>query len=246
VSIDFDPTSASLRLDAEAFITLVELPSDVVDACDASFDRLVAAGAVLDGVPHPALRPALAAVSGSLASLQVLVAGTDDVRLHHGWLSNASALLTDLGDGTYDFATTGGEFVPESVARLTHLRPRPRLGAGSAVVDEAVLDDLASSTAATREAGAETLAGLAAPWPSVAAAVRAGAWQLSLVDVSFAAAGRTIARRLAWVDTEGGMLRVEVDERGPVLVPATTSDVWRAVVAVLPEELDPGAVVRSA
>ena len=252
MSIDFDAARATLRLDVDAFITLTELSSEPGDSgdpggtLDSSVDRLVDAGAVLDGAPHPALRRALAAVSGSLASLQVLVACPRDVRLHHGWLCGDAALLTDLGDGTYDFAAVDGEFVPESIARATHLGPRPRLADGSAVVDEAVLDDLASNAGAARDVGAETLADVLAPWPAAAAAVRAGSWHLSVVDVSFADAGRTVARRLAWVDTDAGTLRVEADEHGPVLVPAAPTELWHAVVAILPDELDPGAVARSA
>lgn len=246
MSVEFDPTSGILRLDAEAFITLAELSSDAVDPCDTTLGRLVDAGAVLDGAPHPLLRQAVAAVAGSIASLQVLVAGPDDVRLHHGYLSDDVALLTDLGDGTYDFAAVGAEFVPESIARITRIAPRPRLSAGSAAVDEAVLDDLASSSSAARAFGVEALAELLTPWPGAAAAVRAGSWHLALVDVTFVDDSRTVARRLAWFDTDAGLLRVEADEHGPVLVPVATTELWRAVVAVLPDDLDPRAVARSA
>ncbi|MFM6851089.1 MAG: hypothetical protein ACKOVB_18520 [Terrabacter sp.] len=249
MSVEFDSSSGTLRLDAEAFITLAELSSQAVDSCDSTTARLVDAGAVLDGLPHPLLRQALAAVAGSVASLQVLVAGPEDVRLHHGWLSGDAALLTDLGDGTYDFACVSTEFVPEAIARLTGVGPRPRLGADSVVVDEAVLDDLASSSSRARAAGVDSLAGLLAPWPDAAAAVRAGGWHLALVDVAFVDEGRTVARRLAWLDTEAGMLRVEADDHGPVLVPVAGTQLWRAVVAVLPDDLDdlgPRSVARSA
>ena len=150
MSVEFDAANGTLRLDAEAFITLAELSSDAVDSCDTTLGRLVDVGAVTAGVPHPLLRPGLAAVAGSVATLQVLVAGPEDVRLHHGWLAGDAALLTDLGDGTYDFASVSAEFVPEAIARVTLVGPRPRLGSGSAVVDEAVLDDLASSSSTAR------------------------------------------------------------------------------------------------
>lgn len=249
MSVVFDAANGTLRLDAEAFITLAELSSYAVDSCDTTLGRLVDAGAVTAGVPHPLLRPGLAAVAGSLASLQVLVAGPEDVRLHHGWLAGAAALLTDLGDGTYDFASVSGEFVPEAIARVTLVGPRPRLGSGSVIVDEAVLDDLASSSAAARAAGVEALAGLLAPWPAAAAAVHAGGWRLALVDIAFVEAGRTVARRLAWLDTDAGMLRIEANDHGLVLVPVAGTELWRAVVAVLPDDLDgldPGSVARSA
>ena len=249
MSVDFDAANGTLRLDAEAFITLAELSSDSVDPCDTTLGRLVDAGAVIAGMPHPLLRPGLAAVAGSVASLQVLVAGPQDVRLHHGWLSSGAALLTDLGDSTYDFASVSAEFVPEAIARVTFVGPRPRLDDGSVVIDEAVLDDLASSSAPARASGVEALAGLLAGWPTAAAAVRAGCWHLALVDVAFVEARRTVARRLAWLDTDAGMLRIEADEHGPVLVPVGGTELWRAVVAVLPDDLDdldPGSVARSA
>ena len=249
MSVDFDPSNGALRLDAEAFITLVEHSGDAVDPGDTTTTRLVEAGAVIAGMPHPLLRRRLAAVAGSLASLQVLVAGPEDVRLHHGWLSGDAALLTDLGDGTYDFASVSAESVPEAVARFTCVGPRPRLGAGTAVVDEGVLDDLASSSPPARAAGVDALADLLATWPGAAAAVRSGGWHLALVDVSFVDDGRTVARRLAWLDTDAGMLRVEADDQGPVLVPVAGTELWRAVVAVLPDDLDgldPGSVARSA
>ena len=246
MSVDFDPAAGTLRLDAEAFITLAELSSEFIDPCDTTLGRLVDAGAVQDGVAHPILRPGLATVAGSVASLQVLVAAPEDVRLHHGWLSDDAALLTDLGDGTYDFATVGAEFVPEAVSRVTRVGPRPRLSAGSVVVDESVLDDLASSSPTARASGVEALARLLSPWPTAAAAVRAGGWHLALVDVAFVDDGRTVARRLAWLDTDAGMLRVEADEHGPVLVPVATTELWRAVVAVLPDDVDPESAARSA
>jgi hypothetical protein len=250
MSVTFDATTSTLRLDADAFITLVEYATDPDGACEDVVERLSDAGAVIDGSPHPVLRNALAAVTTSLGSLQVLVTGPDGVRLHQAWVAFVSALLTDLADGTYDFAAVSTEFVPTCIARLTGLQARPRLDPASAVVDERLLDDLASNSPEARAAGSEALADLLAPWPQACAAVRAGRWQLSVVDIAFQARDRTVVRRLAWVDVDAGLLRVEADEHGPTLVPVTSTAVWRAIVSILPTDAetgsDTGPVARSA
>jgi hypothetical protein len=238
VSVTFDAATARLRLDADAFITLVEYATDPEGACDDVVERLSGAGAVADGAPHPVLRNALAAVTSSRGSLQVLVTGPDGVRLHQAWVAFVSAMLTDLADGTYDFAAVSTEFVPTTIAQLTGLQGRPRLDAASAVVDESLLDDLASNSASARADGGEALADLLAPWPRVSAAVRAGHWRLSVVDIAFQARERTVVRRLAWVDTDAGLLRVEADEHGPALVPTTSTALWRAIVSILPADAE--------
>ena len=246
MSVLFDPDSEVLRLDADAFITLAEYATDPAGACEEVVERLATAGAVADGRPHPVLRDALAAVTSPLASLQVLVSGPDGVRLHQGWLAGQCAMLTDLGDGTYDFVAVGTEFAPTSIARLTVLRARPRLDHGAAVIDEYLLDDLASNSEHTRAAAAEALADLLAPWPTASGAMRAGGWGLSVVDVTHPASGRTVASRLAWVDTDAGTLRVETDGRDLLLAPTTTTEIWRSVVSILPTDHESEAGERSA
>src|SRR4051794_24209554 len=234
MSVTFDAASAELRLDADAFITLVEYATDPDNACEDGVDRLLRAGAITAGAPHPVLRNGLAAVTGSLGSLQVLVTCPDGVRLHQAWVARVSAVLTDLTDGTYDFAAVNTEFVPTSIAHLTGLQARPSLVETSAVLDELLLDDLASNSARARTDGGEALADLLAPWPAAVDAVRAGGWRLCVVDIAFPARHRTVVRRLAWVDTDAGGLRVEADDHGPGLVPTSSTALWRARGAVPP------------
>lgn len=246
MSVTFDATTGHLRLDADAFIGLVEYATDPDSACDDVVARLSDAGAVVGGAPHPVLRNALAAVTCSLGSLQVLVTGPRGVLLHQAWVAFVSAMLTDQADGTYDFAAVSTDFVPTAIARQTRLRARPVLAPGSVAVDEALLDDLASNASSARDDGSEALARLLVPWPDAEAAVRAGRWRLSVVDIAFPARGQTVVRRLAWVDAEAGLLRVEADEQGPCLVPTTSTALWRAVVGILPTDTDLGSVPRSA
>lgn len=246
MSVEFDAATGDLRLDAEAFIGLVEYAGEPEAVCDEVVARLHRAGAVSHGLPHPLLRNGLAAVTSSLGSLQVLCSAPRGVTLHQAWVAFVSAVLTDLRDGTYDFAAVSTDFLPTQIARLTGLAPRPRLDVAEAAVDEALLDALSADQAHTRVAGSLTLADTLAPWPAAAAAVRAGRWHLAVVDVAFAAPTGTVVRRLAWVDTDAGVLRVEADDRGPVLVPTTSTALWEAVVALLLTDAETASLPRSA
>ncbi|MEW1951859.1 hypothetical protein [Terrabacter sp. NPDC080008] len=246
MSVVFDATTGHLQLDPEAFVGLVDYAGDPGSVGDEVLARLRSAGAVVGGAPHPRLQGALAAVANSLGSLQVLRSDTVEVSLHQSWVAFVSAMLTDLGDGTYAFAAVGTDFLPAEVARFTGLSPRPLLADAEAVVDESLLDALSAGAAPTRAAGSATLADALAPWPAAAAAVRAGRWSLAVVDVAFPAPTGTVVRRLAWVDTEAGLLRVEVDDRGPVLVPTTSTALWEAVVALLPTDAETGLLPRTA
>lgn len=246
MSVAFDPTTGHLRLDPEAFVGLVDYATDPGCVGDEVVSRLREAGAVLDGAPHPVLQGALAAVTSSHGSLQVLRSDSTHVSLHQTWVAFVSAMLSDLGDGTYDFSAVSTDFLPSEVARFTGLAPRPRLEVAEAQVDEALLDALSAASGHTRVAGSVVLADALAPWPAAAAAARAGRWCLAVVDVAFHTGEGTVVRRLAWVDTEAGMLRVEADDRGPVLVPTTSTALWEAVVALLPTDAETGALPRSA
>jgi hypothetical protein len=133
-----------LRLDAESFIALAEHLSNPRPGGDPAACALANAGVLVDGQPHASLRAGLAAVANPLASLQVLVTGQGGVQLHQGWLSILSAVLADVGDGTFDFIGLGTEFVPTAVARMTRLRFRPSVEDAVSRVDESVLDDLSA------------------------------------------------------------------------------------------------------
>ncbi|WP_374971422.1 hypothetical protein [Terrabacter sp. BE26] len=246
MSVVFDATTGHLQLDPEAFIGLVDYATEPEGVCDGVVARLHRAGAVSDGRPHPRLRNALAAVTSSLGSLQVLVSTPGSVTLHQCWVAFVSALLSDLGDGTYQFAAVSTDFLPTEVAQRTGLGPRPRLEPSGVSVDESLLDALSAGSGRTRVAGGVALAEALAPWPAAATAIRAGRWSLAVADVAFPTASGTVVRRLAWIDTEAGLLRVEADDRGPVLVPTTATALWGAVVALLPTDAETGVLPRSA
>lgn len=70
--------------------------------------------------------------------------------------------------------------------------------------------------------------------------------RLSVVDIAFQARQRTVVRRLAWVDVDAGLLRVEADEHGPTLVPTTSTALWRAIVSILPTDAETDTEAQSA
>ncbi len=253
----FDAASGRVRLDATTFEALCResdspSPTGTAPASDvATIADLQSSGALVDGDVHEALRPALAAVQRPIAMLHLVVTGAAGHQLHQGWLSVVSALLADLGDGLYDFAAVGTEFVPTLVARMTRLGLRPHLPRESATVTEAVLDGLAAHEAAPRAAAAQALVSTtASAWPEWSAAASAGDWRFWVVDVTWpkpagGTASESSGRRLAVLDTSAGLLRVDVDDSGPRLVAVTPTEVWRLLSGILPgdDDLSPRLVV---
>lgn len=176
----FDVASGRVRLDPTTFEALCRQadppsgPGGALASDSVALAALQRSGALVDGAVHEALRPALAAVTRSIASLQLVVTGSAGYQLHQGWLSVVSAVLADVGDGSYDFAALGTEFVPTLMARMTRLGLRPHLEPASVAVTEAVLDGLASHEADPRAEAAQAIVALTASvWPTWAA-IRAG------------------------------------------------------------------------
>ena len=253
MTIQFDPTVGRVRLDPRAFEALVDL--------EASADRsaaadLSAAGVLVDGRPHRVLSPGLAAVTRPLARLEAVVSSHQGLLVHLGWMSVLSAVLADVGDGTYDFAGVATEFVPTTIARLVRLRPRPRLGPGTVTVTAELLDALIDSDDDRRARAADDLASVLAPrWDEPAELVRAGAWCFWTAEVSWAPPGRPVrsdadlvSRRFCMLDTAAGMLGLESSADTSAgdrltLVPTTPTDIWFLLSSILPSDADLG--VRS-
>jgi len=250
VTIQFDPTVGRVRLDPRAFEALVDL--------EASADRsaaadLSAAGVLVDGRPHRVLAPGLAAVTRPLARLEAVVSSRQGLLVHQGWMSVLSAVLADVGDGTYDFVGVATEFVPTTIARLVRLRPRPRLGTGTVPVTADLLDALIDPDDDRRARAADDLASVMAPsWDEPAELVRAGAWCFWTAEVSWAPPGRPVrsdadlvSRRFCMLDTAAGILGLESSASTSTgdrltLVPTTPTDIWFLLSSILPSDADLG------
>jgi hypothetical protein len=253
VTVQFDATVGRVRLDPTTFEALVDLGSAANGDSDGMLADLTAAGVLVDGRAHEVLAPGLAAVTRPLAQLETVVASRQDLLVHQGWMSVLSAVLADVGDGTYDFAGVATEFVPTTIARLVRLRPRPRLAPGSASVTSDLLDGLVDPDDGRRVRAAHDLASALAPhWDEAAELVRAGAWCFWSADVSWAPPGRAVrsdddlvSRRVSVLDTTAGMLALEGSTGAPghdrlSLTPTTPTDVWYLLSSILPSDADLG------
>ncbi|MGO4601881.1 hypothetical protein [Terrabacter sp. 2YAF2] len=256
MTIQFDPTVGRVRLDPRAFDALVDLEASADRSTGADRSAaadLSAAGVLVDGRPHQVLAPGLAAVTRPLARLEAVVSSRQGLLVHQGWMSVLSAVLADVGDGTYDFAGVATEFVPTTIARLVRLRPRPRLDPGTVTVTPELLDALIDPEDHRRARAADDLASVLTPrWGEPAELVRAGAWCFWTAEVSWAPPGRPVrsdadlvSRRVCVLDTAAGMLALEsaadtsTDDR-LTLVPTTPTDIWFLLSGILPSDAELG------
>ncbi len=243
-TLEFDAATARLRADADTFFALVDHVGRSGGA--AATTPFAASGVAVEGRAHPSVRAGLGTVEEPCARLEVEVSTPHGTRLHEGWLDRVSALLLDRGDGTHDFVEVDAEFLAVTLVRLTDLQSRPRLeGRGGPVHAEAV-DALLASDPRTRAAAAAELADAASTWPGVAAALRSGQWQVCGLDVAHAVGPTTATRRVAWLDTPAGLLRLDADAEGPFLAGTSAGQVWRSVVGALPTDVGLDLLPRSA
>jgi hypothetical protein len=125
--VHFDAETATLRLDRETFAALVaHAARPTGDA--AHLADLREAGAVRDDQYHPALEQGLDAVLNPVCRLEVRVADAHGREDHgDGWVAGlAAGFLLPAQGRLCDFAVLHPSFVPERLARIVGLGPRPR------------------------------------------------------------------------------------------------------------------------
>jgi hypothetical protein len=225
-AVVFERASASAELaDAELDALVAGTPTD----------GLRAAGLVgADGV-DPALAPAVAAVTDPLAA----VAFERDGAQARIWVApRASAIVMPAGPGRRRLVGVPTRFVPDAVARLAELGPRPRH-------DPPVRLRFAPGALATLLAGRTFAAPLAGGPAENAAAERLAAglrghWRAEARWRPSAASPGV--RAVEVVDTEDGLWHVVPDGPEVELWPSTPTHVFRQLAALLPRdaELDRG------
>jgi hypothetical protein len=131
-AVAFDERTGRLRLDQPTFDHLVAWAEHVEDEPGPDLDALREAGAVRPGAAHPALARGLLTVTEPVCRLRLQLSDERGrVRAGDGWIrADAASLLLDLPGGMRDFVTVHPAFVPEAVARLVRLGPRPRARSG--------------------------------------------------------------------------------------------------------------------
>lgn len=237
--IEFDPATGRLRLTAAEFEQLVHhsAPGSSHPA------DLVAAGALTDDGPHPLLAAGLAAVRTPLCRILVQVVGDAGSHLHQGWVSlQAAAFLLRVREDRYDFLTTGPDFTPAAIARVLRLGPRgvppgPPLSSPTSLLEALFADD--------RSTRREAIAELTEQEESDAASERR--WQASRVVVGWTGPdGDPAGRDLTMVRTARGTRVTEFPDPAADVVlwaPVTSSELWRAIVGLLPDDAEVAAPV---
>lgn len=238
--VHFDPETATLRLDRETFAGLVAHAAQPTGDA-AHLAELRDAGVFRDGHYHPALEQGLDTVLNPVCRLDVRIADVHGREAHiQGWVAgHAAAFLLPTQEKLCDFVVVHPSFVPDRLARIVTLGPRPRaptttpLRLGAELLDELTAPDPERRTAALQSTldGAPTEASAAAH----ALAVRLRArWEV--VARWLPAPNSSGQRAMHVLDTEAGLWAVEPAADGLMVWPTTPTAVWRLLVTLLPRD----------
>jgi hypothetical protein len=242
--VRFDAETATLRLDRETFAAVVTHAAQPTDDA-AHLGALREAGALRDGRYHPALEQGLDAVLNPVCRLEVRVAdvhGREDQC--DGWVAGRAAGFLLPAQGEFcEFVVLHPSFVPEQLARIVGLGPRPRVPAVRPVELGTELLDQLTELDSGRRAGALQQVLEQSPddaW-AVARALAAGfraRWEV--VVRWLPASGSTGQRALHVIDTETTLWAVEPGGTGLLVGPTTATAVWRLLVTLLPRDQELG------
>jgi hypothetical protein len=238
--VRFDPETATLRLDRETFAALVAHAAQPTGDA-AHLVELREAGALRDGQYHPALEAGLDAVLNPVCRLEVRAADVHGREDHcDGWVAgHAAGLLLPAQGESWEFVVLHPSFVPEGLARIVGLGPRPRTPtAGPLELETELLDELTASDPG-RRAGALQLVPGNGPDDArtTARALASGLrsrWEVAVRWLP--APGSTGQRAMHVIDTETTLWAVEPGSTGLVVWPTTPTAVWRLLVTLLPRD----------
>jgi hypothetical protein len=199
--------------------------------------ELESAGAVRGDTAHPALQVALRAIADPYAVV-VLDRGS---RRGYGWAGpeGVTALLLPLPDGRRRLITVRTQFVPDALARINDVAPRPRVE--PAVRIRMPVPDLATALA-TRDPSRAAPDALAEDDPATDASEAFAALLASLTEhwraeARWPPAPDSPGRRVVEViDTGAGLWLVVSDEPTVELWPATPTGVWTLLAGILPRD----------
>jgi hypothetical protein len=238
--VRFEAETATLRLDRETFAALVAHAAQPTGDA-AHLAELREAGALRDGQYHPALEAGLDAVLNPVCRLEVRVTDAHGREDHcDGWVTgHAAGFLLPAQGELCAFVVLHPSFVPEQLARIVGLGPRPRASTAEPLeLGAELLDELTASDPG-RRAGA--LQGASDRTPEAALAIaRALAtgfrtrWEVIVRWLP--APGSTGQRAMHVIDTETTLWAVEPGGTGLMVSPTTPTAVWRLLVTLLPRD----------
>jgi hypothetical protein len=190
-------------------------------------DALAAAGALVDGRPHPSLGPALQAFEAPICRMR-LERGT---RSGAVWATPAAVALLVPRDGRLQLSSLPPLFLPDALARLNDLGPRPRIEPARAIA----LEPGALATAvATRSVSAAGLDDEAAGLLQQTLDVMREHWR---VEARWQPTRESPGVRVVEViDTDAGMWSVIPDGSRVELWPTTPTKVFQGLAGLLPRD----------
>lgn len=239
--IEFDPTTGRLRLTADRFAQLVEHSTSGAEHPA----ELAAAGVFSAQGPHPLLEPGLATARAPVCRVLLEVAGAAGSHLHRGWVNaDAGAFLLYTREDRYDFLTTGPTFVPAAIARLMRVGPRPVPAGNPLASTTALTEALFDEESRTRRNAFTELAAADEDGTRFDRTTRDG-WMAARTVLAWTGHdGHPTGRDLTIIQTEAGTLLAQCPD--PALPEAVTwtpirsSDLWRAIVVLLPDDSELG------
>jgi hypothetical protein len=242
MTVAFDTRTGRLRLDQATFDSLVAWARGAAEP-GPGLHELREAGAIQNGVPHPAVWPGLQAVTEPTCRLQL--ASMDDrgqQRSGEGWVSSeAVALLLDVPDGMRELITVHPAFLPMAIARVVRLGPHPRPGSDPLHLPRDVYDGLFATDAPERVRAVERLRAGASTDPPLLDVVEqlvSGPWRLWAVTLSWTTPeGEPTIRAMQVVATDAGLCLVDTGGQDSTLWPTTATGVWRRLTLLLPDEV---------
>jgi hypothetical protein len=238
--VRFDAETATLQLDRETFAALLAHAAQPTGDA-AHLAELRQAGALRDGQYHPALEQGLDAVLNPVCRLEVRVADARGREDHYdGWVDGHAAGFLLPGQGELcTFVVLHPSFVPEQLARIVGLGPRPRApDARPLELETKLLDDLTASDADRRAAALQRVPD--SSFEEARAIARALAtgfrarWEV--VVRWLPAPGSSGQRAMHVIDTETSLWAVEPGRPGLVVSSTTPTAVWRLLVTLLPRD----------
>jgi hypothetical protein len=203
-------------------------------AADAAFEalragtrseELEAAGATTDGRLHPALEPAVTAMRAPVCDVRM----QRGERQGHGWVdAQVAALLVPADEGRMRMTVLPTAFLPDALARLNDLAPRPRVK--RAVELHLTPAQLAVVLAGSPDAGSDD-DDAADALRSIAATKREH-WR---VDVTWEPAEDADATRgVEVIDTDDGLWLIQARDDDVAVWPTTPTVVFRLLCGLLP------------
>jgi hypothetical protein len=213
----YDAAAGRLEASHEQIGALLALEGAAVEHVDA----LARAGALTDGRPHDALRPALDAIADPVCEL-ALERGD---RSGRGWVSrDVAVLLVPAPGARVVLHQVPPVFLPDALARMNDVSPRPRVTpAVRLCYAPGELAQLLAGTAEPAEdAARELVRGLREHWRITAS------WD--------PAPGSPGVRALEVIDTDAGLWLVVPDDPSVELWPTTPTAVFRLLTGLLPRD----------